>query len=307
MESRQRPARGNLSTHRNPPPPVIPATMTPFPKAVSVVMRSFNEAPAIGDTIQQLFAQDSGGEIELIVIDSGSSDGSVEIIQNARPAKFIQIPPGTYVPGVVLNRGAREASHDWIIYLNADATPVGNNWLSELLAPCVANPGFGAAFSRQIPRPGCKAVFAHDYDRCFGPHRESKDWDHFFSMVSCIPSRSVIGRFPIREDLQYAEDDEWTRRLCANGLQVVYAENSVAMHSHNYTLRQSYKRAFGDARAMAATSTTSTTSQRDVNYHYYVLLGLFKDAIRDAKWCLKNKRLGELPSATQSVSSNVSD
>ena len=136
--------------------------MTPFPKAVSVVMRSFNEAPAIGDTIQQLFAQDFGGEIELIVIDSGSSDGSVEIIQNARPAKFIQIPPGTYVPGVVLNRGAREASHDWIIYLNADATPVGNNWLSELLAPCVANPGFGAAFSRQIPRPDCKAVFAHD-------------------------------------------------------------------------------------------------------------------------------------------------
>ena len=57
--------------------------MNPMPSAVSVVMRSFNEAWAIRDTIRQLSAQDFGGEIELIVIDSGSSDGSEEIIRDA--------------------------------------------------------------------------------------------------------------------------------------------------------------------------------------------------------------------------------
>jgi rhamnosyltransferase len=257
-------------------------------------MRSFNEAWAIGDTLKQLFAQDFAGEIELIVIDSGSSDGSIEIIQNAKPAKLIQIPLGTYVPGVVLNQGAREASHDWLVYLNADATPVGKNWLTELLKPCLANPKFGAVFSRQIPRPDCLPVFAHDYDRCFGPERESQHWEHFFSMVSCVTHRSILEKVPIREDLQYAEDDEWTCRLVKSGYEILYAIDSVAMHSHNYTLRESYKRAFGDARAMAA---TSTNPPRNVNYHYFVALGWLHDVLRDAKWCIRNHRLGGLPYA----------
>jgi len=268
--------------------------MNPLPTAVSVVMRSFNEAWAIVDTIRQLFAQDFPGEIELIVIDSGSSDGSIEIIQQSGRARLIQIPLGTYVPGVVLNQGAREASHDWIIYLNADATPVGTDWLVNLLRPCLDNPKFGAGFSRQIPRPDCKAVFAHDYDRCFGPERESKDWDHFFSMVSSITHRSILEKVPIREDLQYAEDDEWTRRLVDAGYEIIFAPDSIAMHSHNYTLKQSYKRSFGDSKAMAA---TSDVPPRNVNYHYFVGLGLVKDTIRDAKWCLRHGKITGLPYA----------
>lgn len=268
--------------------------MSSLPQAVSIVMRSFNEAWAIGETIQQVFNQDFDGEIELIIIDSGSSDGSIDIIKKSGRARLIQIPLGTYVPGVVLNQGAREASHDWIVYLNADATPVGRDWLCNLLKPCVDNLKFGAAFSRQIPRPDCQAVFAHDYDRCFGPERESKDWEHFFSMVSSVTHRSVLEKVPIREDLQYAEDDEWTRRLMIEGFEILYVIDSVCMHSHNYTLRQSYKRSFGDAKAMAA---TSKVMPRNVNYHYFVCFGLLKDAIRDAKWCLKNGHVTGIPHA----------
>lgn len=267
--------------------------MTALPHAVSVVMRSFNEAWAIGDTIRQLSAQDFAGEIELIVIDSGSTDESVEIIGSAAPAKFIRIPPGTYVPGVVLNRGAREASHDWIVYLNADATPVGRDWLANLLRPCVETERFGAGFSRQIPRPDCKAVFAHDYDRCFGPRRVSRDWDHFFSMVSSVTHRGVWEKHPLREDLQYAEDDEWTRRLAAAGLRIIYAEDSVAMHSHNYTLRQSFNRAAGDARAMAA---AGSLPPRAVGWPA-TLAGCAADTARDMLWCLAHGRPAGLPFA----------
>lgn len=267
---------------------------TVMPDAVTVVMRSFNEAWAIGESIRQVFNQDFRGEIELIVIDSGSSDGSIELIRQDGRARLIEIPLGTYVPGPVLNMGAREASHEWIVYLNADATPVGRDWLTRLLRSCSDDPEFGAAFSRQIPRPDCQAVFAHDYDRCFGPERESKHWDHFFSMVSCVTHRSVLAKVPIREDLQYAEDDEWTRRLIAAGHHVIYAIDSVVMHSHNYTLKQSYKRSFGDAKAMAA---TSQVLPRDVNIHYYVLLGWMKDVLRDIKWCVRNGRVSGIAHA----------
>ncbi len=268
--------------------------MNPMPSAVSVVMRSFNEAWAIRDTIRQLSAQDFGGEIELIVIDSGSSDGSEEIIRDAGPAKFIQIPLGTYVPGVVLNRGAREAAHDWIVYLNADATPVGADWLTELLRPCLANPGFGAAFSRQVPRPDCMAVFAHDYDRCFGPRRESVRWAHFFSMVSSVTHRSVIEKHPIREDLQYAEDDEWTRRLAAAGHAILYAENSTVMHSHNYTLAQVRKRSRGDALAVAK---AGNAPAHGGVFLKQVVMGAARDAAKDFAWCLRNGGISGIPYA----------
>ena len=268
--------------------------MNSMPPAVSVVMRCFNEAWAVGETIRRMRDQSYEGEIELIVIDSGSSDGSVEIIRAEQPAKLIQIPLGAYVPGVVLNLGAREASHEWIVYLNADAEPVGRDWLVNLLDPCVNDDEFGAAFSRQIPRPDCDAVFAHDYDRCFGHDRESKHWDHFFSMVSSVTRRAVLEKYPIREDLQYAEDDEWTRRLAANGRHIHYVVESVVMHSHNYTLRQSYKRAFGDAKAMAA---TSDESPQHVNYRYFVLFGWLKDVMRDVKWCVRNGRVMAIPHA----------
>ncbi len=265
-----------------------------LPNAVSVVMRCKDEGWAVGGTLRALADQDFDGEIELIAIDSGSTDGSVEQIQAAKPAKLIQIQPHEYVPGVVMNRGAREASHDWIIYLNADATPVGRDWLKELLAACVSVPNFGAGFCQQIPRPDCQAVFAHDYDRCFGPERESKDWDHFFSMVGSITHRSVLEKEPFREDLQYAEDDEWTRRLKSKGYNLVFAEKSIAMHSHNYTLKQSFKRAFGDAKAMAA---TSSTIPAHVNFHNFVALGWLRDTLRDARWCVKNGRIFGIPHA----------
>jgi rhamnosyltransferase len=113
-------------------------------------------------------------------------------------------------------------------------------------------------------------------------------------MVSCVTHRSILEKVPIREDLQYAEDDEWTCRLVKSGYEILYAIDSVAMHSHNYTLRESYKRAFGDARAMAA---TSTNPPRNVNYHYFVTLGWLHDVLRDAKWCIRNHRLGGLPYA----------
>lgn len=261
---------------------------------VSVIMRCFNESFAVGETIRMLRAQQHDGDIELIVIDSGSTDGSVEIIEAAKPEKFIQIPLGTYVPGPVLNLGAREASHEWLVYLNADATPADIHWLKELLKPALADPGFGAAFSRQLPRADCLPVFAHDYDRCFGPERESAEWDHFFSMVSCVTTKTILSHVPIREDLQYAEDDEWTRRLRAHGHRILFAEHSKCYHSHNYTLQQSFKRSYGDAKAMAA---TSTTHPRDVNLHYFVALGWFRDILRDARWLAARQQLGGLPYA----------
>jgi rhamnosyltransferase len=262
--------------------------------SVELVMRSMNDGPLIGGTLRSVHAQDYPLPVRIVHIDSGSSDGTVEIIKTFNPWKLIQIRPEEYVPGVVLNRGMRETTADWVVFLNSDAEPADRQWLGALLAAAQAAPHTGTAFSRQVPRPDCQAVFAHDYDRCFGPQRESVKWDHFFSMVSCVVNRAAWTAQPFRENLQYAEDDEWSRRLKAHGWGVAFAAESRAIHSHNYTLRQSYKRCRGDTFATAA---TSPTPPGHYNYHYTVGLGTLKDAAKDWTWCRREGRLTEWPHA----------
>jgi rhamnosyltransferase len=261
---------------------------------VSIIMRSFNEAWALKGTLPALAAQEFKNW-ELIVIDSGSTEGSQELIRAAKPAHFVQITPKEYNPSRVMNQGMRLAKSEFGIFINADATPQGTNWLRPLV-DALQNPKTAACFGRQIPRPDCHAVFANDYDRCFGPNRESVKWEHFFSMVSSGLRKDVWSKRGFREDLQYAEDDEYTRWCRAQGYSVAYVPESVTMHSHNYTPEQSYKRAFGDARAIGK---AWTGSPAEFNFAKNVLLGWASDLRHDLKFCAREKRLGELAHAAR--------
>lgn len=256
---------------------------------VSIIMRSYNEAWALKGTLPALKAQ-AHRDWELIVIDSGSTDGSQDLIRAMEPAHFVQITPKEYNPSRVMNQGMRLARAEYGIFINADATPQGSNWLGPLVE-ALLDPKVAACFGRQIPRPDCQAVFANDYDRCFGPNRESAKWDHFFSMVSSGLRRDVWSKRGFREDLQYAEDDEYTRWCRAQGYQVRYVEESIAMHSHNYTPEQSYKRSFGDARAIGK---AWTGSPGEFNWPKTVLLGWASDVRHDVRFCLRERKMSEV-------------
>jgi rhamnosyltransferase len=261
---------------------------------VSIIIRSFNEGWALRETLPALRAQDYTNW-ELIVIDSGSTDGSVDLIRAAAPRHFIQIRPEEYNPSRVMNRGMELARSEFGIFLNADATPQGSNWLRPLVAG-LQDPQTAAVFGKQIPRPGCHAVFWHDYDRCFGERRESAQWGHFFSMVSSGLRKDIWSQRGFLDKMQYSEDDEYTRWCRAQGYKVVYCPESTVMHSHNYTPVQAYKRSFGEARALAAVWDSSPSK---INWPRTVLLGWINDVRRDFGFCARHGRLSELKHAAQ--------
>src|ERR1041385_5784575 len=261
---------------------------------VSIIMRSYNEAWALCETLPALRAQ-THKNWELIVIDSGSTDGSVDLIRRAEPHHFLQIAPHEYNPARVMNHGMRLARSAYAIFLNADATPQGPHWLGPLLS-ALFDPQTGAVFGRQIPRPDCRAVYAHDYERCFGLNRESARWEHFFSMASSGIRKDIWARRGFNERLQYSEDDEYTRWCRAQGYRVVYVPESVAMRSHNYTPAQAYKRSFGEARALAA---VWSGKPRQINWARTVLLGWMNDLRRDLAFCARSHRLAEWPHAAR--------
>jgi rhamnosyltransferase len=262
-------------------------------RAVTIVLRSFNEGWALKDTLQALKTQRH--RWELIAFDSGSTDGSVELLRAAKPRELIQLSASEYVPGRVLNHGMRLSQSNEVIFLNADATPQGADWLGPLVR-ALNDPLAAAVFSRQTARPDCRAVYACDYERCFGENRESASWDHFFSMVSSGLRRDIWEKRGFLENIQYAEDDEYTRWARGQGYKVVYVPESIVIHSHNYTPAQAYKRSFGDARAMAA---SWPGKRSDFNLVRTLLLGWLNDLRRDALFCMNSGRMGEFPHAAR--------
>jgi rhamnosyltransferase len=260
---------------------------------VSIIIRSFNEAWALRDTLAALPAQNYTNW-ELIVIDSGSTDGSVELIQQAKPAHFVQIKPEEYNPSRVMNRGMQLASGEFAIFLNADATPQGDNWLRPLVSALQSDCDVAAVFGRQIPRPDCQAVFARDYEQCFGENRASARWEHFFSMANSGIRKSIWARRGFNERLRYSEDDEYTRWCRASGYRVVYVQDSVAMHSHNYTPAQTRKRYYGEGQALAA---VWTREKQDFDWARTVPMGWLNDATRDFAFCLQRRCIREWPHA----------
>jgi rhamnosyltransferase len=261
---------------------------------VSIIIRSYNEAWALRDTLPAVQAQDYRNW-ELIIIDSGSTDGSVELIQRSKPRHFVQLKPSDYNPSRVLNRGMQLASAEFGIFLNADATPQGAGWLRPLVL-ALQDERTAAVFGRQIPRPNCQAVYAHDYERCFGPQRKSTRWEHFFSMVSSGLRKDIWRQRGFLEKMQYSEDDEYTRWCRSQGYRIVYCPESVVMHSHNYTPDQAYKRSFGEAKALAA---VWNGNLHDLTWARTVALGWLNDVRGDLAFCARAGRLAEFPHAAR--------
>jgi rhamnosyltransferase len=162
-----------------------------------------------------------------------------------------------------------------------------------MMTTAEGTPNAGAVYGRQVPRPDCQAVYAHDYDRCFGAARDAQHWEHFFSMANSAVWRAAWEEQPFREDLQYSEDDEWSRRLLQHGWEIAYAEHATVLHSHNYTLRQAFRRSYGEAYALAALDAVSAS-------HYNLprtLAGAAREGLRDLAYCLRRGRLEEWPHA----------
>lgn len=261
---------------------------------VSIVIRSFNEAWALEGTLRALEEQ-TYRNWELIVIDGGSSDHSEDLILAAKPKHFIQNQPGAYNPSRVMNRGMRLASADYVVFLNADATPLDSNWLAPLVRQLM-DPRVVAVFGRQVPRKGCEAVYAADYDRCFGPDRVTQHWPHFFSMVSSGIRKDIWEIRGFNEAMQYSEDDEYTRWGRKMGYQVKYAADSCATHSHNYTAPEAARRQVGEGEALAMVWEGRPSS---FNFARTVLIGVLNDARRDLAFCLRTQRLKEWPHAVR--------
>ena len=214
---------------------------------VSVIVRTKNVENIIGDTLEALASQDFM-DYELIVVDSGSTDSTLDIV-NQYPHKLVTIEPNEYISGKALNLGVMNASTDLLVFVNSDTVAMKSESL-RLLVEALDDPSVDAAFGRQMPRPEAWSWVRCEMESAFPDAEETPPWISFEAPFS-IMRRAVWEEHPFFEGAWGSEDTEWGYWARDNDKKVLYIKDAEAMHSHNHNLRQLYGRLFCDGEALA--------------------------------------------------------
>ena len=256
--------------------------MTMKPRKIAVIMRSYNDSKVIRGTLEMLSRQ-TISEFDLWNFDSTSNDGTLDIIKEYNvPQRIRQNDSASYIPGQVLNEAVQCVESEILVFLNSDATPVDEFWLERLIEP-LKDPTVGAVYGRQVGRPDCRSLFEKDTERAFGDGSEASRWLHFFSMANSAARRRTLLKYPFDTSIQYSEDVDWSYRLRLEGHRIHYANDAVAMHSHNYTLKQSYRRHFGEG---VADTHIFRRGELQQDLARTFMLPFAMEVLRDMKWAL---------------------
>ena len=120
--------------------------------SISVVIPVKNEAAGLGACLDGILGQTVAVD-EILVIDSGSTDGTQDIVRACPQARLLEIAPGDFNHGDTRNLGVRETSGDLVLFTVGDARPADDRWIERMRDGFVAD---------DVAAVGGLQVVAHD-------------------------------------------------------------------------------------------------------------------------------------------------
>jgi rhamnosyltransferase len=226
---------------------------------ISVVIPTKNGGLLLSKLLRTISEQEIKGEVDFIIVDSGSCDDTVSIA-NEHGATVVKIPPNEFSHGRARNLGAAKAKGLYLVFCNQDIVPANRFWLQNLVAP-LENVQIGSSYSRQIARAEAsedvRLFLRHYYpqeNRVISLERTRKGGPEdvvLFSTVAGALRRDIWEKFRFNERIIMSEDQEIARRLLLSGYLIAYQANSVVFHSHNYSILDLFRRFFDSGWSMA--------------------------------------------------------
>jgi rhamnosyltransferase len=221
---------------------------------------TYNAGPDFATVLEAITGQRSDFTREILVVDSGSSDGTPDLASKYS-ARILSVPKSEFNHGGTRNRGISEARGEFVAMTVQDAVPADEWWLQGLVENLAGDERVAGAYSRQIPREDCNPFTRYALENHFTnlPERREQVIDDLaryeglppprklelivFDDVSSCVRRSVWQEHPF-ERLSFGEDLEWAERVMREGYKLVYAPRSAVIHSHNRSALYEMKRAY---------------------------------------------------------------
>lgn len=232
---------------------------------VTIVLPTKNGATYLEELFEAVWSQQSHYRFEMVVVDSGSTDGSLDIIRRF-PVHLVQIPPHEFNHGETRNFGASHADPDsrYIVFLTQDATPLPG-WLDALIDPMEQDANLAGTFSRHVPRADCNLPLARrmttEWEQAGrmqpilkriedqADFEQRKAFYCYFSDTSSALRRSVWQAYPFRR-VEFGEDTDWAERVLHAGFSLLFQPASAVLHSHSYPLWAQFTQNVDHAKGM---------------------------------------------------------
>lgn len=230
-------------------------------------MPTWNAGPLLDEVLAAVRAQQSPAFDELVAVDSGSRDGTVERLL-ASGFRVASIPQKDFDHGGTRDRGIAMSTGDVVVLLVQDATLQGTDWLAKMVAP-FADPDVAGVWSRQIPRAKCQPVMKRrilgwpgwgdgvTVKRLAAGQRleELPPFERLFTCafdnVASAIRRTAWQRFPLGPR-RFGEDVHFGKRVIEAGMALAHQGGAVVMHSHDRSAWAEGKRTFCDHRNLHA-------------------------------------------------------
>ena len=223
---------------------------------ISIVIPVKNAGDDFQNLLSMIKKQKGFKDIEIIVVDSGSTDNSLEIAREFS-AKIIQILPDEFSHSFSRNVGAKHSSGDYLMFTVQDALPPNDLWLYELFnvmqdndvvaVSCAESPRKDAdLFYKAISWCHINFMEIEKQDRLMvRPDKENYlllQKNGKLNNVACLISRDVFMKYRFRGE--YAEDLDLGIRLIRDGYKLAITNSTKIIHSHNrpayYYLKRGY-------------------------------------------------------------------
>ena len=224
---------------------------------VTVALPVLNGGALLAGVLAAVRAQELDREVELVIIDSGSTDGSRDVAR-AHGARVLEIPRAEFSHGGTRNRLMELSRGDHVAFLTQDSQPAGPGWLAALLGGFALADDVALVCGPYLPRPDASPMVRRElleYFAGFGGTRVDRGPAAlgpatYFSSANGAVARWAWERTPFRP-LPYAEDQQLARDVLAQGWAKAYVPEAAVVHSHDHPPLRALRRYFDDFRALA--------------------------------------------------------
>ncbi len=234
---------------------------------VSICIPTKNGGERLREVLKAVFSQKTSLEYEVLCVDSGSVDNTLEIIAGFPKARLHQIPPEEFGHGKTRCLAASLTTGTFIVFITQDAIPATEDWLEQMIRAISISDDCVLCFGIHYPYPDCNLLDKRDITMHFqgfgsdntiyrldDPERYKREegYRHLLAYSSdnnaCV-RRSVFEKYPYPH-VEFAEDQIWARQMIEMGYSKVYCPFAPVYHSHNYPLSEYFCRYFDEYKGL---------------------------------------------------------